>query len=77
MIATSLAPKTNLRRPGLEILWVARQPLPLQVKAMDVDSYGDYDVDQLNEPPVILACSNTTPDVSMEEFESLYHWFLS
>jgi len=77
MIATYPAPKTNLNRLSLEILWVARKPRPLQVKASDVDSYGDYDVEQLNDPPAILVGSNATPDVSMEEFESLYQWFLS
>jgi len=77
MIATSLAPKYSLSRLSRKIRHVARQPRPLQVKASEVDSYGDYDVEQLNVLPANPAGSNTTPEVSADEFETLYHWYLS
>ena len=77
MIATSLAPKTSLSRLSRKIHWIAHRPRPLQVKASDVDSYGDYDVEQLNALPTNPASSNAVPDVSAEEFETLYHWYLS
>ena len=77
MIATSLAPKTNLSRLSYKIIWVVCQPRPLQVKASDVDSYGDYDIELLNELPATPVSLNTAPDVSEEEFETLYHWYLS
>jgi len=77
MIATSLAPKTSLSHLSRKIHRIARRPQPLQVKASDVDSYGDYDVEQLNALPAIPASSNAVPDVSAEEFETLYHWYLS
>jgi hypothetical protein len=77
MIGTTLTPKTTLSRLSRKIRRVARQPRPLQVKASDVDSYGDYDVEQLNELPANPAGSNAAPDVSAEEFDTLYHWYLS
>jgi hypothetical protein len=77
MIATSLAPKTSLNRLSLKIRRVVPRPRPLQVKALEVDSYGDYDVEQLNVPSAVPSGSNTAPDVSAEEFETLYHWYLS
>ena len=77
MIATSLATKTNLSHLTSKILWIVCQPRPLQVKASDVDSYGDYDVEQMNQLPNNPVESNAAPEVSAEEFEALYHWFLS
>jgi hypothetical protein len=47
------------------------------VKASDVDSYGDYNVEQMNELPANPASSNVVLDVSAEEFDTLYHWYLS
>jgi hypothetical protein len=47
------------------------------VKASDVDSYGDYDVEQMSALPANPVGSNTTPNVSAEEFETLYQWYLS
>ena len=77
MIATSLNPIITERRTSCKIHWTVCQPRSLQVKASDVDSYGDYDVEQMNVLPTNPVSSNTTPNVSAEEFETLYHWFLS
>jgi hypothetical protein len=77
MIVTSLAPKTSLSSLSRKIRRIARWPRSLQVKASDIDSYGDYDVEQLNALPANLAGSNAAPEVSAEEFETLYHWYLS
>jgi hypothetical protein len=74
MIATSFAPKTSLSR---KIRRIARRSRPLQVKASDVDSYGDYDVEQMNALPVNPVGAKTAPDVAAEDFERLYHWYLS
>ncbi len=77
MIATMLTPKTTLSRLSRKIRRIARQPRSIQVKASDVDSYGDYNVEQMNELPANPASSNVVPDVSAEEFDTLYHWYLS
>ncbi len=77
MIATMLTPKTTLSHLSRKIRRIVRQPRSIQVKASDVDSYGDYNVEQMNELPANPASSNVVPDVSAEEFDTLYHWYLS
>ena len=80
MIATTLTPTTTLSCTNNKIRRIARQSRSLQVKASDVDSYGDYDIEQMNTLPAHLAGMNTSngeASVSSEEFEKLYHWFLS
>jgi hypothetical protein len=77
MIATTLTPKTNISRLSSKIRRTARRPRSLQVKASDVDSYGDYDVEQMSALPANPVGSNTTPNVSADEFETLYQWYLS
>jgi hypothetical protein len=80
MIVTALTPMTNLSRLSRKIRRAAGQSRSLQVKASDVDSYGDYDLEQIGELPANLAGVNPNPSIldgSGEEFESLYQWFLS
>ena len=80
MIATTLAPKTSLNRLSRKIHRIIRQPRSLKVKASDVDSYGDYDIELISE---LIANQNgmnsnlSATDVSDEELEKLYHLFLS
>ncbi len=54
---------------------------PLQVKASEVDSYGDYDTEQVAEMMATASLDQAkaapVPDVSAEDFEKLYNWFLS
>jgi hypothetical protein len=71
---------TNLNRLSRRIRRAVGQSRSLRVKASDVDSYGDYDLEQIGELPVNLAGVNPDPSIldgSGEEFESLYQWFLS
>lgn len=77
MFATTFTPKTSLSRMSRKIRRITRQPHSLKVKASDVDSYGDYDVEQISKLPANLNTVPVTPNVSAEEFETLYHWFLS
>ena len=54
---------------------------PLQVKPSELDGYGDYDTEQLAELMATASLDQAKaapiPDVSAEEFDKLYNWFLS
>lgn len=71
---------TPLRRRYHRTFQAGRKVYPLQVKACEVDGYGNYG-DQLAEEFQAAAphLGATAPiaDVSDEEFEAVYHWFWS
>lgn len=79
MFETILTTKTYQRPLILNLRRTARPVKSLQVKAFEVDGYGDYDAELIGE---LLAAapapqSQITADVTPEEFEKIYQWFLS
>ncbi len=61
--------------------WVVRREGAIQLKASEVEGYGDYDTNLLGEQFEALSKVpvNTAPipDIAAEEFEAIYSWFLS
>jgi hypothetical protein len=76
MIGTTLTPKTTISRLSRKI----HRDHPLQVKACEIDGYGNYGCQLAEELQVALpqlSATTSIADVSAEEFEAVYRWFLS
>jgi len=76
MIGTTITPKITISRLSRKI----RRDHPLQVKACEVDGYGNYGcqlVDALQVASPKLNATSPIVDVSAEEFEAVYRWFWS
>jgi len=79
MFETTLTLNTHKRPLTLTLHCSARTVKSPQVKASDVDGYGDYDADLLGEllAAVPVHQSSITSEITPEEFEKNYRWFLS
>ena len=76
MTGTTLTPKTTISLSSRNI----RQDHPLLVKACEIDGYGNFGcqlADGLQAALPQLGATSRIADVSAEEFEADYQWFLS
>jgi hypothetical protein len=76
MTGTTLTPKTTISRSSRKTRW----DHPLQVKACEIDGYGNFGcqlAEELKAALPQLGATSPTVDISAEEFEAAYRWFWS
>ena len=79
MLANSSIQNSLISYLNISLPWIVRPASAIEVKASEVDGYGDYDSEQIAEMLASLPAQqiSAAPNVDEDEFESLYHWFLS
>jgi hypothetical protein len=81
MITNLSIPNPKISHLSICFPWIVRPACAIQVKAADVEGYGDYDAERLGEELEALSGDSNAaapvPDIAPEEFEATYRWFLS
>jgi hypothetical protein len=76
MTSTILTTKTTISHTGRK----SRRDIPLQVKACEIDGYGNYGcqlADELQSALPQLGATSPVADISAEEFEAVNRWYWS
>jgi len=79
MLANLSITNSLINHLSFSLPWIVRLAGAIEVKPSDVDGYGDYDSEQIAEMLATAPASQTQtePDITPEEFEKVYQWFLS